>query len=422
MNFLSKIKKYIFLLDNNNVSVSIDEMRKRRYRITSLYFYTFAAFFFLMFIWMIFFKIDVVIVAKGEVIPLGEIKSIQHLEGGIIDVILIKENEIVTRGQDLLILSKISKKADLDELQVRIDSQLIKSIRLEAEINNFNTPIYPDQLIRKRDELIDKSIKLFYSRKNNYEGSINEIDSLIETNKIDIEILGKQKAMAETLQEEGVLSEFSYLDVLKEFNKTKGLHDELRAKKKNIKNDFIEKSRNELQELQGELSQSLELMKKYRDSLDRSIIKAPIDGIIKNLFFVTKGGVISPGAVILDIVPNNQSLIIEAKLSSQDIGFMKLGLKSIIGLESADSINFGKINAKIIEISPDSEQDKNDGGNVFYNIILETETSYFESKGAKYNLSPGVPVVASVIIGERTIANYLFSPFVDSLENALQER
>ena len=92
MNFLSKIKKYIFLLDNNNVSVSIDEMRKRRYRITSLYFYTFAAFFFLMFIWMIFFKIDVVIVAKGEVIPLGEIKSIQHLEGGIIDVILIKEN------------------------------------------------------------------------------------------------------------------------------------------------------------------------------------------------------------------------------------------------------------------------------------------------------------------------------------------
>ena len=215
---------------------------------------------------------------------------------------------------------------------------------------------------------------------------------------------------------------FSYLDVLKEFNKTKGLYDELRAKKKNIKNDFIEKSRNELQELQGELSQSLELMKKYRDSLDRSIIKAPIDGIIKNLFFVTKGGVISPGAVILDIVPNNQSLIIEAKLSSQDIGFMKLGLKSIIGLESADSINFGKINAKIIEISPDSEQDKNDGGNVFYNIILETETSYFESKGAKYNLSPGVPVVASVIIGERTIANYLFSPFVDSLENALQER
>ena len=208
MNFLSKIKKYIFLLDNNNVSVSIDEMRKRRYRITSLYFYTFAAFFFLMFIWMIFFKIDVVIVAKGEVIPLGEIKSIQHLEGGIIDVILIKENEIVTRGQDLLILSKISKKADLDELQVRIDSQLIKSIRLEAEINNFNTPIYPDQLIGKRNELIDKSIKLFYSRKNNYEGSINEIDSLIETNKIDIEILGKQKAMAKTLQEEGVLSEF----------------------------------------------------------------------------------------------------------------------------------------------------------------------------------------------------------------------
>lgn len=421
MNFLSKIKRYIFLLDNNT-SVSIDEMRKKRYRITSLYFYTFAAFFFLMFIWMIFFKIDVVIIARGEVIPFGEIKSVQHLEGGIIDNILIKENEIVTRGQDLLVLSNISRKADLDKLQVRIDSQLIKSIRLEAEINNFSNPVYPDDMIMKREALIDKSIKLFYSRKNNYEGAINEIDGLIKTNEIDIEILSRQKIMAKELQDEGVLSEFSYLDVLKEFNKTKGLYAELSAKKKNIKNDFIEKSRNELQELQGELSQSLELMKKYRDSLDRSTVKAPIDGIIKNLFFVTKGGVITPGAVILDIVPNNQSLIIEAKLSSQDIGFMKQGLKASIGLESSDSINFGKINAKIIEISPDSEQDKNNGGNVFYNIILETETSYFESKGAKYNLSPGVPVVASIIIRERTIANYLFSPFVNSFENSLQER
>ena len=375
-----------------------------------------------MIIWMVSFKIEIVSIAEGEVIPVGEVKSVQHLEGGIIEEILIKENEIVKKGQDLLILSGISKKAELEDLQVEIDSQKIDTIRLEAEINDFNKPIYPIDLVNRSNKLVIRSIKLFHSRKESFEGLVNEIDSLIKTNEINLEILHKQREMAKKLLDQGVLSEFSYLDVLKEFNKFKGESEELSGRKKRLKNEFIEKSRDELQNLQKELSQSFELMKKYKDNLDRSVIKAPITGIVKNLFFVTEGGVITPGVVILDIVPTNESLIIQAKLSSEDIGLIKPGLKSSIMLKASDAINFGKINAKVLEISPDIERGKNIDGNFFYNIILITEKNSFQSKNSTYNLSPGVQVIASIIIGERSIANYLFSPFISSVNGALQER
>ena len=420
--------KDIFKKKKKNLTKQVDksfphiEIKKKYYKNTTLYFYTLASFFLLMIIWMVSFKIEIVSIAEGEVIPVGEVKSVQHLEGGIIEEILIKENEIVKKGQDLLILSGISKKAELEDLQVEIDSQKIDTIRLEAEINDFNKPIYPIDLVNRSNKLVIRSIKLFHSRKESFEGLVNEIDSLIKTNQINLEILHKQREMAKKLLDQGVLSEFSYLDVLKEFNKFKGESEELSGRKKRLKNEFIEKSRDELQNLQKELSQSFELMKKYKDNLDRSVIKAPITGIVKNLFFVTEGGVITPGVVILDIVPTNESLIIQAKLSSEDIGLIKPGLKSSIMLKASDAINFGKINAKVLEISPDIERGKNIDGNFFYNIILITEKNSFQSKNSTYNLSPGVQVIASIIIGERSIANYLFSPFISSVNGALQER
>ena len=208
----------------------------------------------------------------------------------------------------------------------------------------------------------------------------------------------------------------------KELNKFQGEKDELRERKKGLKNEFIEKSRGELQILQKELSQSFELMKKYKDNLDRSVIKAPVTGIVKNLFFVTKGGVVAPGDVILEIVPTSDSLIIQARLSSEDIGLIKPGLKSSIMLKAPDSINFGKIGAKVSEISPDIERGKSVDGKFFFNIILETEENFFRNKNNTFNLSPGVQVIASIIIGERSLANYLFSPFISSINGALQER
>ena len=389
---------------------------------TNLLFYCFTIFITSLIVWSFIFQVDIVSNAEGQIIPVGEVKTIQHLEGGIIESILVKESEIVKKDQPLVVLAATASEVDVEELQVRVDSQIIKSIRLEAEINNFDVPIFPTKLRNEREKIVNKSLELYLSRKNNFEGNLKEIDAQIDKSQIDVDILLRQSEMSETLMEEGITSEFAHLNILKELNTAKGSLESLIEKRENLKNAFIEESQNELQLAQRELSQSEETMKKLKDNLSRTTIVAPVDGVVKNLFFVTEGGVIKPGGAILDIVPTKDSLIVEAKLPNSDIGFVKPGQSAVVKLSSSDSVNFGQINGTVFQISPDTEEDENDKRIVFYKILIETEQSYFQSKDKVYQLVPGVKVLASIHIGERTVANYLLSPFIGSMGQSFQER
>ena len=397
-------------------------LNEKYQKTTNLFFYTFSSFMVAIIIWAFLFQIDIVSNAEGQVIPVGEVKTIQHLEGGIIEKILVKESEYVEKDQPLVVLAATASEADVEELQVRMDTQIIKSIRLEAEINNFDIPIFPNELTQKREKIINKSMELFLSRQKTFEGNLREFDAQVQKAQTDVDILLRQAEMSQQLMEEQVTSEFAHLNILKELNNAKGILEETIEKKETYKNEFIEEARNELQLAQRELSQSDETMKKLQDNLSRTTITAPVDGLVKNLFFVTEGGVIQPGGSILDLVPTKDSLIVEARLPNSDIGFVKVDQEAIVKLSSADSVNFGQINGRVIQISPDTEQDENDKRIVFYKILVETDQGYFQSKNSIYQLVPGVKVIASIQIGQRTVANYLLSPFMGTMDETFQER
>jgi len=389
---------------------------------TQLFFIAFSSFAFVAMAWMFLFNIDIISNAEGQVIPAGDVKTIQHLEGGIIDQILVKESDTVKAGESLVILAATASEVDVDEAQVQIDSKTIQSIRLEAEINNFDIPVFPDELVNKRQELVNKSLELFISRKDKIEGDIKEITASIIQHQTAIDILIKQTDMSQQLLDEGIITEFAHLDLLKELNAAKGTLEAAIEEKDNITKEFIEDARNQRQVAQREISELNETIKALKDNLERTVITAPVDGVVKNLFFVTIGGVIRPGEPILDIVPTKDNLIVEARLQESDIGFVKPGQSAIVKLSSSDAVNFGQINGVVDRISPDTEQDENDNRIVFYNIFVELDQNYFESKEKTYYLVPGVKVTASIQIGERTLANYLLSPFIGSLGQSFQER
>jgi adhesin transport system membrane fusion protein len=396
---------------------------REKYKQTTRYqFYALAAFGFVMILWSVLFEIDIISNAEGQIIPLGEVKTIQHLEGGIIDQILVKESELVKKGQPLVILAATASEVEVDEVKVQIDAQIIKSIRIEAEINNFDIPIFPDELVNERPDLVNKSMELFISKRDKYNGDINEIKAVIEQHQTSVDILLRQAEMSSQLLEEKVTNEYAHLNVLKELNAAKGQLEESIEKKENITNDFVQNARNELQVAQRDLSELNETIKALNDNLDRTSINAPVEGIVKNLFFVTEGGVIRPGEAILDLVPTRDSLIVEARLQDSDIGFVQVGQSAVVKLSSADSVNFGQLNGIVTQISPDTEEDENDNRIVFYKILLETDKNYFESNDKIYQLVPGVKVNASIHIGQRTVANYLLSPFIDSMDGTFQER
>ncbi len=389
---------------------------------TRLFFYTFSLFAATAGLWMFLFNIDIISNADGQVIPAGDVKTIQHLEGGIIDQILVKESDIVKKDDPLVVLAATASEVDVDEAQVQIDAKTIESIRLEAEINDFDVPIFDDLLINNRPELVNKSLELFVSRKNKLEGDIKKVSAEITQHQTAIDILIKQTEMSEQLLAEGIITEFAHYDLLKELNAAKGALETSIEEKENITKQFVESARNARQVAQREISELNETIRALKDNLQRTVITAPVDGVIKNLFFVTIGGVIRPGEAILDIVPTRDNLIVEARLQESDIGFVKPGQSAVVKLSSADAVNFGQIDGIVDRISPDTEQDENDNRIVFYNIFVELEQNYFESKEKIYYLVPGVKVTASIQIGERTLANYLLSPFIGSLGQSFQER
>ena len=389
---------------------------------TRIFFYILSLFAVTAGLWMFLFNIDIISNAEGQVIPAGDVKTIQHLEGGIIDQILVKESDIVKMDDPLVILAATASEVDVDETQVQIDAKKIESIRLEAEINNFDVPIFDDSLVNNRPELVNKSLELFVSRKNKLEGDIKKVSAEIAQHQTAIDILIKQTEMSEQLLVEGIITEFAHYDLLKELNAAKGALETSLEEKENITKQFVESARNARQVAQREISELNETIKALKDNLERTVITAPVDGVVKNLFFVTIGGVIRPGEAILDIVPTKDNLIVEARLQESDIGFVKPGQSAVVKLSSADAVNFGQIEGIVDRISPDTEQDENDNRIVFYNIFVELDQNYFESKEKIYYLVPGVKVTASIQIGERTLANYLLSPFIGSLGQSFQER
>ena len=400
----------------------MDVLLNKHKKNTQIFFYTFTSFAVTAVLWMFLFNIDIISNAEGQVIPAGDVKTIQHLEGGIIDQILVKESDIVKKSDPLVILAATASEVDVDEAQVKIDAKIIESIRLEAEINNFDVPIFADDLMANRADLVNKSMELFLSRKNKLEGDIREIQASIAQHQTAIDILIKQTEMSVKLLEEGIITEFAHLDLLKELNAAKGALESSTEEKENITKLFIENARNARQVAQREISELNETIKALKDNLKRTVITAPVDGVVKNLFFVTIGGVVRPGEAILDIVPTKDSLIVEARLQESDIGFVKPGQSAVVKLSSSDAVNFGQIDGIVERISPDTEQDENDNRIVFYNIFVELDQNYFESKEKTYYLVPGVKVTASIQIGERTLANYLLSPFMGSLGQSFQER
>ena len=181
-----------------------ENLKLKYKKTTNLLFYSFSIFMLVIIIWSFIFEVDIVSNAEGQVIPVGEVKTIQHLEGGIIEKILVKESENVVKDQPLVILAATASEVDVEELQVRIDSQIIKSLRLEAEINDFDVPIFPSNLQDKREKIVNKSMELYVSRKDNFEGNIKEINAQIEKAQIDVDILLRQAEMSEELMKEQV--------------------------------------------------------------------------------------------------------------------------------------------------------------------------------------------------------------------------
>ena len=398
--------------------------------------------------WAWYGKLDIVAVATGDVKPSSQIQSVQHLEGGIVSEIRVEEGSEVATGQPLVVLESVRSGADRDEIEIRVGSLRVDIARLEAEALGKDNPEFPPDLVISHPDMVASAETLFETKRLRLRAEIGrqkeqiiqraqeikEIHARLKNTKHSLKLITEQVALSEDLLRQNLTVEFEHLKLQRDQSNLKSKMDEdnaalprVRAALKEAKLGIEQitqavraEAREKLKEAVRSKEELEQRLKKFEDNLLRTVLRAPMDGIIQTIHVKTVGGVVKAGDTVVDIVPLDDRLIIEAQLPVQDIGYVSLGQSAFIKLNSPELARFGKLDGEVTHISPDKLV--RDDGLPYFRIRIETEKDYFEKGEQKYRLFPGTQVVASIRTGERTVLEYLLEPFIGSIGEALRER
>ncbi|MBF0108170.1 MAG: HlyD family type I secretion periplasmic adaptor subunit [Magnetococcales bacterium] len=391
--------------------------------------------------------LDIISLAEGEVSPSGKVKMVQHLEGGIVRSIHVREGDEVQKGQQLVILEPTAPDSDVQELEARQWSLQAEERRLAAEVSGATNLEYDAEFQRKHPELVAQGLELFQNRRRHLDNLLSEQRELVQQRQQDIEetesrienqkkrlaLLREQVSISTSLLKRDITNRYGHLDLLKETNALEGKLDEDRValgrarsalKEAQVRlggrqSAFVAESQTELLRVRRELQEIAARSGKFRDNLDRTVIRAPVEGVVKTLNVFTIGGVVKPGDVVLELVPKGDRLVIEAKLPTRDIGYVQPGQVAEVRLIGADAARFGKIDGVVAAISPDTLMTEK--GLPFYRVRVETERTFFQNGEHRYLLYPGMIVQILIHTGQRTVLEYLLSPFLSSARLIMKE-
>ncbi len=389
-----------------------------------------SIFLFIFFITLFFFfiikyfnttKLNIVAESQGTVVPSSKVKTVQHLEGGIIKNISVRVGDIVKKNQVLLELEPTKSFSNFSELEKRLVSLEVNITRLRAEAENTKL-IFKSDTLKDYPRLVTDAKKLYQARKNSFNASLREFQRTLENERKTLGLLEEQIQISKSLLEEQLTNRLNHLDLLKEKSSSVSRIEQAKSKISTMRELRATEIRTLLLEKISEFEELSERKIQFKDSLNRTTVKAPEEGIIKQRFVDTIGGVIRAGDPLFDIVPINDKLIILSKLSVDQIGYIKKGQKVLVKLTGKNNAIYQPIEGNVKTISPDAIYTENIAQEPFYEVKIETDRNYFVNDNEKYYMYPGTPVLALIEIGTRTISNYLLEPIISSLNVALSEK
>jgi adhesin transport system membrane fusion protein len=398
--------------------------------------------------WAWVFKLDIISVADGQVVPSSRVQVVQHLEGGIVREILVREGERVAPEQPLVILEQTVSGAGVEELQSRITALRLEIFSLEAQAQKRSEPAFDSDLRRDHPDLVEQAASLFRatlaSHRNEVaaqrqliaqrEHSLNEISARIRNARDNLKLVDEQVALSAELLRDSLTTQHKHLAYLRDQGELRSRIEEdqsalagarsalseARVKLENIESAFQESVESRLRDARQLLEESSQRLRRLADSLNRTVIRSPVEGVVKTLHVTTLGGVLGPGQSVAEIVPSEDRLIVEAKLSITDIGYVKVGQNAAVRLMGRESSVYGKIDGRVIHVAPDSTLAQD--GRVYYLVRVETQQDHFTSGDATYRLFPGMAVMVHIHTGKRTVLQYIIEPFAARFTGAMQER
>lgn len=407
-------------------------------------------------IWATLAEIDELARGNGKVIPSDKIQRVQSLDGGIISEILVKEGENVKKDAPLMKIDTTRFQATLEESKQEYLSLLAirERLRIESRINIEEElpPLqFPEEVIKDSSRYDRVEKRLLNSRYRELKSSINvlktqlgqkqqelrEIENTIKNLKKSFALIKKQRVQIQKLAQKGVKSKYDLLNIEREYTNVSGdLESALLSVRRSelaiseAKGRISERINSFKAEASDLLQKTVGLINKFEarlvgdeDKVARTTILSPVDGIIKQLNFNTIGGVVQSGMDLVEIVPQSDILLVEAKIDPKDIAFINPSQKAIVKITAYDFSIYGGLDGKIVEISADSIVDKESkDGKSYYRVIVKTDKNYLERNGNKLPIIPGMVATVDIITGKKTILDFILKPILKVKQNSLHER
>ena len=396
--------------------------------------------------WAYWAEVDEITRAEGSVIPSSRLQIIQNLEGGILEDLFVTEGEKVRAGQVLIQLDDTKFSSDMRGGQIEYFSELARISRLKAEVNEA-TPEFSAEL-DNYSNYVSREKALFESRRA---GLMAEEDitrrqtaqSKQELVSIKAQAdylrtsyeLGKQELeMTLPLADRGVVSQVELIQLKQRVNdlwgeltmaelsmpKLEQAHEEAKAREREVLLRFKEEALTELNEAEVKIRQVRESQNSLEDQVSRTLVRSPVDGVIKKINVTTIGGVIQPGMDLIEVVPLEDNLMVEARVNPKDIGFLHTGLRAVVKFTAYDFAVYGGLEGTVDHISADTIQDEK--GESYYLVRVRTAENYLGTKSKPLEIIPGMRSNIDIMTGKKTIMEYLMKPILRARANALTER
>jgi adhesin transport system membrane fusion protein len=393
------------------------------------------------FIWAYFANIDQLVRGEGKVIPYGQNQIVQNFEGGIVSELMVEEGALVKKGDILLKLENKQYSSTYEKNVFEIQELIAQQERLFAQANgkDFEQKEH-DIYIKEHDlyisniEQLNSKLKVLDEQISQKEKEKNEISSKVRYLAQNFDLIRQEQKVMEPLVNRGIVSKVEFLKLLREANSIK---DELEFNKLSLsriessvkeyknryteaQNEFLNNSQKEYNEITSKLKQYTKQNKGLEDQVTRTVVTSPVSGYIKKMFVNTIGGSVQPGMDLVEIVPIEKRLLIEAKIKPEDIAFLYQEQKATIKFTAYDFAIYGSLEGEIEKISPDSVTDKEN--ETYYLVYIRTDKDYLGTESNPLIIMPGMRGSADILTGKKSLLTYLLKPIIKTKQYAFSEK
>jgi adhesin transport system membrane fusion protein len=400
----------------------------------------------LIILWTLVARIDRVVTAPAKVIPIDKVKVVQHLEGGIVKELVVKEGQKVKAGDPLLVLDLATVGVNGMELTTRMAAMNLSKARLKAESSGAEF-ILPSKIDQKLSASANAELNTFFARRSENRSAIaaiegqlvqakqrvGELRARLTSSQQSLKLAQQELAISERLIADKLVSEIEHSQRKGNVEKIKGdvaaaeqsipgalaQVEEMSARKAEEAGKYRRRASDELAELERNVATLGEQVTRADDQEGRAIIRAPIDGFVKNLKYVAMGNVVKAGEPIMEIVPAKDQLVLELKLMPSDRGYVKLGQEAVVKISAYDFYRYGALEGKVQAIAPDTDEGRNQ--EQYFRVIVETKQAFFGEQSQGMSITPGMNGEVDIKVETQSLLWALLRPIFRLKAEAFKE-